>query len=280
MRARWGLLLMTVAIAAGPCARAQSDATNARAADHQTDPNAILASIAFAPSASAPVPLYGYSSAGLGAWNTREVSLGSSNGTVNSVSLSVSNFATGPTGVARARFDGPFDPDTQAYNLRYTHEWPAALSWSAAGYDMDFSPHAGLGVSSAGGTAEAGAAVRLGADLGRNMAHKLGLHTVAAPSATDSGRWYLFAAVSGQAVGLNMAPGVIEAPRSVWLTQSSPALMSDAQAGVGWRKGQMQASFGYVHREIRGEALAAYGLTSNDTVSDSMVAISLSIHPR
>ena len=214
----------------------------------------------------------------LAMWSTDEVTLDQSAGGVDSVRMSVGGLARAPGGVITARPDGLLSPDAQAFDVRYVHGWPSALKWSAAGYDVDFSPHAALGVSNAGGTAEAGAMVRFGSDLGSKVAKKLGLHEVDSSTYAGRGRWYLFAAASGQAVGLNMTPGAPGLPRNSWSTETTSAMISDAQAGVGWRKGDMQASFGYVHREIKGEQLEFNG-ANPAKINDSMVAFSLSIHP-
>ena len=215
---------------------------------------------------------------GLALWSSGEVTLGASAAGVDSVRMSLGGVARAPGGVITARPDGLFGPDNQAFDVRYIHGWPSALKWSAAGYDLDFSPHAALGMSNAGGTAEAGAMVRFGSDLGARFARKLGLREIDGATYGDRGRWYLFAAASGQAVGLNMTPGASGLPRNSWSAESTSAMISDAQAGVGWRKGSMQASFGYVHREIKGQTVDLNSGAPNK-ISDSMVAFSLSIHP-
>jgi hypothetical protein len=218
-------------------------------------------------------------SRGVATWSSGEVVLGDSPAGVDSVRMSVGAVARAPGGLVSARPDGLFDPDAQAFDVRYVHGWPSILKWSAAGYDLDVTPHAGLGVSSAGGTAEAGAMVRFGADMGARMARKLGLREVDGASFGGRGRWYLFAAASGQAVGLNMTGGAPGLPRSSWSAEATSALISDAQAGVGWREGDLQASFGYVHREIKAQTLDPNG-SNLSKVSDSMLAFSLSIHSR
>jgi hypothetical protein len=216
---------------------------------------------------------------GLAVWNTGEVTLGAGGGGVDSVRMSLGSLARAPGGVITARPGGFAGADAQAFDVRYIHGWPSALQWSAAGYALDVSPHAGLGVSNAGGTAEAGAMIRFGAGVGRNVARKLGLHEVDGSTFDDRGRWYLFAAASGQAVGLNISPGAPGMPKGSWSSETTSALISDAQAGVGWRKGDLQASFGYVHREIKGQSVEPNSAYGQAKISDSMLAFSLSIHP-
>jgi len=94
----------------------------------------------------------------------------------------------------------------------------------------------------------------------------------------NQGRWYLFAAASGRAVGLNMTRDsqTGDLRRNGWSVDPSAAIIGDAQAGFGWRKGSMQASLGYLHREMKNE----FGVRGAGMGGDSMVAFSMSIHPR
>jgi hypothetical protein len=217
---------------------------------------------------------------GLAVYSSNELMLGSSAAGVDSLRVSLSSVARPYGALITARPGGLADPQADGFDLRYIHGWPSALKWSGAGYALDVTPHAGLGVSNGGGAAEAGAMVRFGSDLGHNVANKLGLHEVDRSTYAGKGRWYIFAAASGQAVGLNMTPGSPGMPRNSWSSESTSALISDAQAGVGWRKGDMQASFGYVHREIRSDVSELTNVNGSPSkISDSMVAFSLSIHP-
>lgn len=123
--------------------------------------------------------------------------------------------------------------------------------------------------------------LRVGTDLQDKVMtglSDLGMHTISSKSLRDRGRWYLFAAASGREVGLNMArdaQGNLQ--RLGWSAEGTSALISDAQAGVAWRKGDTQASLGYVHREIHGDF---GGSIDPGKLSDSMVALSFSIHSR
>jgi hypothetical protein len=60
------------------------------------------------------------------------------------------------------------------------------------------------------------------------------------------------------------------------LTQDAAAVIGEAQVGVGWRKGAMQAAFGVVHREIKSKP--AQGLPEHQ-VEDQAIAFTLSIKP-
>ena len=68
----------------------------------------------------------------------------------------------------------------------------------------------------------------------------------------DRGRLYLFAADGETSVGYN-----ITRSNDGWsregLSLDDGAFVGDAQAGVAWRKGDVQTSLGYVHREVKRE---------------------------
>lgn len=86
------------------------------------------------------------------------------------------------------------------------------------------------------------------------------------------GRIYVFAAVHGQAVGMNLQ-GL---QRAGWSTDYSSALVGDGQIGVGWRKGGFEADFGYVHRSVH---LENTPLGASDGYADDMAALSFTFHP-
>ena len=58
-------------------------------------------------------------------------------------------------------------------------------------------------------------------------------------------------------------------------TDPTSALVGDAQAGLAWRRGHMQASVGYLRREIK----SRQAFMADERKSDSLVAFSLSIKP-
>ncbi len=159
--------------------------------------------------------------------------------------------------------------------------WPSMLSVSDGHYDIAFSPHAALGSSAGGESAEAGGMISLGAHLQDSVARRLsglGIRQADPTAYGDRGRWFLFAAASGRAVGFNLVHDQYGFQRAGWSSEGSSAMISDAQAGLAWRRGPMQASFGYVHREIQTEAPINYGLDPKST-RDSMVAFSFSLAP-
>lgn len=173
-------------------------------------------------------------------------------------------------------------PDSDAYELRdvdvtLTRGWPSAVMLKGRKYALDVTPHAGVGFGGAGGSAEAGATVRLGPkkNMGDRVTDALGVREGGAAFG-DRGRWYIYAAASGRAVGFNM----LRSQNGDWtragLSQDvTSRLIGDSQAGVAWRKGPMQASFGYIHREIR----AKEGVLGLATQKDDVVALSFSLKP-
>jgi hypothetical protein len=209
---------------------------------------------------------------GLVRWRTGETVLGSEGGTRDSLRLSVGGVARAPIGA---------EASDEAFDLTYTRGWISALRGTSGDLQFDITPIAGVGVSSAGGTAQAGAMVRLG-DFGGDgdsaVERRLkGLVADGADTFGDRARWYLFAAGKGTAVGLN----VMRSREGRWdrqgLSHDEGAFIGEAQVGLGWRKGDMQASFGLVHREIKTKP--AEGLDEAQ-VEDQAIAFTLSIKPK
>jgi hypothetical protein len=91
------------------------------------------------------------------------------------------------------------------------------------------------------------------------------------------GRFYLFAAVHGQAVGLNLQTQGGGLHRTGWSTDQTSALVGDGQVGVGWRKGGMEAAIGYVHRGVH---LRNVPVGVSDSWADDMGALSFTFRPR
>jgi hypothetical protein len=214
---------------------------------------------------------------GLTARRTGEVALfRSPTGTaVDSLRVSVAGVYLTPGGLPLAPDRAEFDPRT--YEVSLIRDWPAALRMEAGALDLDVSPHASVGMGTFGGTAEAGAVVRLGQNLDDKVAGGLGQMGVRdGASFGNQGRWYLFAAASGRAVGMNMLRQDGDWYGAGWSTDPSSGLVGDAQVGVGWRRGAVQTSLGLVHREVKGQHM----IWGQETKDDSLVAFSLSIKPR
>lgn len=251
-------------------------------------PNPVAAALAEAafvhsPAASSPEadPIgrlldQGEDAGGLMRWRTGEAPLSdSADGPMNSLRISMGSPDLGRGGLPLAL--GVQEP---AYEVSVIHHWRRAISFDAGGIDLDVSPHAGVGLGSDGsGSAEAGATLQLSrgdrlSELARRRLQALGVEDGA--QFGDRGRFYLFAAASGRAVGLNMLHGESGWNRAGWTTDPASRLVGDAQVGVGWRKGAMQTSLGFVHREVKGDHMM-YGV---DPHADSMVAFSFSLKPR
>ncbi len=216
-----------------------------------------------------------YAGRGAVSYRSDAVVVGEGEHAVDSVRVSVASVAsasrTRPLSLVRPDEDSFEDRDV---DVTVTRGWPAAVSVGAGKYALDVTPHAGLGFGGAGGSAEAGATVRFGKKMGDRVVNSLGVED--GRQFGQRGRWYVFAAASGQAVGMNM----LRSGDGDWsgagvTADTSSKLVGDGQAGVAWRKGPMQASFGYVHRKIR----AKDQIMGMATQKDEMLAFSFSLKP-
>lgn len=199
--------------------------------------------------------------------------------------------ADGPVDVLRITFGEALRPpvgplpaaDRKTFDVTLVRRWPRAVSIEAEAFDLAIVPHAGVGVSNHGGhpwpglRAEGGAMITVSPKSRgeQAMARLRDLGVKDGASFGDAGRWYLFAAASGQAVGLNMMHGEQGWNRAGWSTDATSGLVGDAQVGVGWRKGDGQASLGVIHREVKGRHMVFGQETRNDTLA----AFSFSIRP-
>ena len=179
---------------------------------------------------------------------------------LNGSALKDAAFANAPRGFADDRLD--------KVTVR---SWPKAVSFASESLDFEVAPHAGFGVSDRGrGAAEGGATLMVSPRTRgeRAMAQLRDLGVKDGESFGDAGRWYLFAAASGQAIGLNMTRSAQGGwDRAGWSTDTTGALVGDAQVGVGWRKGDMQSSLGVIHREVKGRHMIFGQQTRDDTVA-------------
>ena len=216
-----------------------------------------------------------YEGRGAVTWRSNAFVVGEGDHAVDSVRVSVTSVAdvgaSRPLALVRPDEDSFDDRDV---DVTVTRGWPAAVSLAAGKYALDVTPHAGLGFGGAGGSAEAGATVRIGKKMGDRVVNSLGVRD--GRQFGDRGRWYVFAAASGQAVGMNMLrSGDGDWSRAGLTTDNSSKLVGDGQAGVAWRSGPMQASFGYVHRKIKAKD-QIMGMASQ---KDEMVAFSFTYKP-
>jgi hypothetical protein len=211
--------------------------------------------------------------AGLVRWTGGQVQLSpTSSGAVDSLRVSVGGVLRMPGGAANFAHS---QFDANAYEVALTRDWPAAFAYDAGRFGVDVTPHAGVGMTSLGGSAEAGATLRLMQNDAEATQRLKAMGVQDGSSFGQQGRWYLFAAASGRAVGMNMLHGDSGWDRAGLSTDATSTLIGDTQLGVGWRKGDVQTSFGYIHREVKGQNML-WGL---DTRPDSMVAFSFSIRP-
>lgn len=210
---------------------------------------------------------------GVARWRVSEVAfVRPALGAVDALRVSVGQIARTP-GALPPRPGQAVAVDTAAYEVSYTRGWPNLWAVDAGEFDVDVTPHAGVGISNAGGEAEAGAMVRL-RKKAEGWASNLGVRDGARFG--DQGRWYLFAAASGRAVGLNVQRTNGDWSNRGLSTDTSSALINDIQAGIGWRKGSVQASVAWMRRKVK----AAQTLMGWDHRDDSMVAVTVSIKPR
>lgn len=165
--------------------------------------------------------------------------------------------------------------DPLAQEAAVIRKWQNAVTFDKGDVSFDLSPHAGVSHGE-GGSAEAGARLEVSkADAAGEKLKAMGVKD-GSKVFGDKGRWYLFAAASGRAVGLNMLHDAAGGWDRALSTDSTSKLVGDTQVGLGWRKGALQTSFGYVHRKVKG-AHVMYGIDPHD---DDMVAFSLSVKPR
>ncbi|WP_292070373.1 lipid A-modifier LpxR family protein [Brevundimonas sp. UBA7534] len=163
--------------------------------------------------------------------------------------------------------------DPEAYDLRYVRGFSGARGRTASGLEVSLTPHAGIGVGSEGGSAEAGATLKIGEGLER-------LAPDGSQRFGERPRWYLYAAGSGRAVGYNFARTRDGDYARSGYTNDRGSFLGDASIGVAYRRGDMQTSLGVVYREIdAGKGLR--GMSGLDTdVDEGLIAFQLSIKPR
>ena len=212
---------------------------------------------------------------GLTRWTSAQAPLGHSGSAVDSLRVSAAGPLRTQGGLPLNLDRGEFD--NRDYDVTLIRSWPRAINVSDGKYELDVSPHAGVGVGSRGGSAEAGAMLTIGQKREQRAVEALkDLGVREGSEYGDQGRWYLFAAASGRAVGLNVLRRDGDWSRGNWTTDDTGELVGDAQVGVGWRKGDMQSSFGVIHREVKGNHMIFGQKTRDDTVA----AFTFSIRPQ
>lgn len=168
----------------------------------------------------------------------------------------------------------PMDPamfDAEGYEVSYTRGWTTARGYTASGLEVTLTPHVGIGAGDRGGTAEAGATLRIGSTADRILPE-------GSEAFGERARWYIYAAGSGTAVGYNFARTRDGEYARSGYSRDSGSFLGDASVGVALRRGDMQGSFGLVYREIEAEGMHGGHGIDND-VSEGLVAFQLSIKP-
>ena len=161
--------------------------------------------------------------------------------------------------------------DVEAYDVSYTRGFAGARGYTESGLEVSLTPHAGIGVGTDGGSAEAGATLKVGSGL-KNMVKD------GSEAFGQRARWYLYAAGSGRAVGYNFARNRDGQYARSGVSQDSGDFFGDASVGVALRRGAVHGSFGVVYREIEAKGLRLGEGDDND-VTEGLVAFQLSIKP-
>ena len=128
----------------------------------------------------------------------------------------------------------------------------STMSASSGRYGLEFTPQ--TETNAYGGT-NTGAELRITRDLGKRRSG-------------EDGRYFLYASTGRRSV---------ETPANAqaWAGRDRNSLVSDTKAGVGWRNGQMETSFGYVRRKVP-QNYTANGLEKR---GGGMVGFSLTYRP-
>ncbi len=169
-----------------------------------------------------------------------------------------------PTPMDQAMFD------VEGYEVSYTRGWTTARGYTSSGLEVTLTPHVGIGAGDRGGSAEAGATLKIGSRADRILPE-------GSAAFGERARWYIYAAGSGTAVGYNFARTRDGEYARSGYSRDSGSFLGDASIGVAMRKGDVQGSFGLVYREIEAEGMNANGIDTD--VSEGLVAFQLSIKP-
>jgi hypothetical protein len=208
-------------------------------------------------------------------WRSDDVNYAPAQGPQQHLRLSVGEAYTTPGGLPltsadRAQMAGP-----QHVAVDYSLAAPGAIRFSTPEHDWSLTPHAGFGLGDRGSQANAGAVLSI-RDRAVAALENLGVRD--GSKLENRGRYYLFAAASGRAVGMNMlrdSDGALH--KGGWTSDPASSLVGEAQVGVAWRKGEMQTSFGYVHRDYQATDNSLRGFEGRD---DDRVAFSFTLSHR
>lgn len=171
--------------------------------------------------------------------------------------------ARGTPGTRMAALNGPgvrqaFRPDATPMGL-FAPGRRVSLSLTTG--ESPLNPGSGLSLGERDGRQNL-AAANIPAKSRLFDTRRLGVQVDLSPETRKEGRWFAFAATSGDAVGFNLfgSPKRTGQQRSSWSVEKL-AEYGKIQLGLGWRKGPMQISGVASRREI-----GAYGHSREDTV--------------
>ncbi len=146
---------------------------------------------------------------------------------------------------------GPPAEQLRPIQVGYARNWPAAVSVKAGRYDLEFSPHASVTMTGTSREAEAGGVIRLGRAANPDERRPL-VRRGRDQATVGSSRWYLFASISGRAIGWRTVRQAGGSQRTWWSPfDNSSAFVSSSQAGVAWNVGQIQTSLAFVRRRSK-----------------------------
>jgi hypothetical protein len=159
--------------------------------------------------------------------------------------------------------------EAEDYDVSLVRGLPSARGYTASGLEVSLTPHAGVGVGSRGGSAEAGATLRIGSGLERMVPE-------GSEAFGERPRWYVYAAGSGRAVGYNFARNRDGDFARSGYSHDSGSFLGDASLGVAFRRGAVQSSLGIVYREIEPPGLKGRHNIDTD-VDEGLIAFQFSI---
>lgn len=165
------------------------------------------------------------------------------------------------------------------FGLIYAGAACAAEPIETKSYIFEVTPYTGTRLGETSDQAQAGAMVEVGPGQTKEQKVQDRLKDIGVRDGAELGdrsRWYVFAAASGRAIGMNVRRDPDGLIRNYGWSSDPAALAGDVQAGVGWRRGSTQTSLGYMHRQFR-PASAMQNVDYDN--KDDMVALSFSVKP-
>ena len=170
---------------------------------------------------------------------------------------------------------GPPPEQARPIQVSDARNWPAVVSVKAGRYDLEFSPHASVTMTGTSREAEAGGVIRFGPSANPDQRRPL-VRRSRDQATVGSSRWFLFASISGRAIGWRTVRQAGEGQRAWWSPfDNSSAFVSSSQAGVAWNVGQVQTSLSFVRRRSK-----TGGGPQLFPSNESIVAFTIRLKPR